>query len=454
MTDTIVGRATPPGRGAIAVLRLSGPDAARIAQMLCPDRREPFEPRRATLATLRDPADRALLDRALVTLFPAPGSYTGEDLVEISTHGGPLVPGLVEAACRGAGARPAEPGEFTRRAYLNGKMDLVQAEGVLDLVEGSSRAAQRAALHQMEGGLSARLGAIRAAVVELEALLVHQIDFPEEDDPPVPTARIAERCDEVVAALDRLRGTAPEGLLLRDGALVVLAGPPNAGKSSLFNALVGEERAIVTPEPGTTRDAIEAAVSIGGFPFRLVDTAGLREAPGTVERLGVEVARRYLRGAALVLYCHAADEPWQEEERAFLAELAGGGEGRQVRVVLTRDDLREPGRGVDAGAGLPVSVRSGEGLDRLRTELRDVVFAGLAAGVSEDGVVTRERQLRGIEAAREELAAFVEALRGGVPSDVASAHLRPAETALEELLGIIEREEVLDHLFREFCIGK
>jgi tRNA modification GTPase len=446
--DTIVARATPLGRGAVALVRLSGPDAREVLRALAPDRGGALEPRRPTLLSIVDPDDGALLDRALVTLFPRPASFTGEDVIEISTHGGSLVPHLVEDACLRAGARPARAGEFTERAYLHGKLDLVQAEALADLIEGGSRAAHRTALHQMEGGLSRRLARIREGVVELEAVLVHHLDFPEEDDPPVTAAEVAAKGDALVQALDRLRRTAPEGMLLKDGALVVLAGPPNAGKSSLFNALLGEERAIVTEEPGTTRDAVEAPVTLGGFPFRLVDTAGLRSRAGRVERLGIEVARRYLDAARVILYCHAANEPWSDEERTFLREQ----ERRTVRVLLTLWDRGGGETGV--AGGIPVSVRTGEGLDRIRGELRDAAFAGLASGDGGGEVVTRGRQLRGIERAARELQAFSEALRGGVPAEMAATHLRPAETALEELLGVIEPEEVLDRLFREFCIGK
>ncbi len=229
-----------------------------------------------------------------MTLFAGPESYTGEDMVEISCHGGWLSPALILEACVECGARRAEEGEFTRRAFLNGKMDLLQAEAVLDLIEGRSRALHGTAIHQLERGLSERIGRLREGLVGLEALLVHHLDFPEEDEPPVPLEEILIRAEELAEVMDGLLRTAPEGELLREGALTVLAGRTNAGKSSLFNALLGEERSIVTEVPGTTRDALEAVVSLGGYPFRLVDTAGLRETEERVEKIGVEVAKRYL----------------------------------------------------------------------------------------------------------------------------------------------------------------
>jgi tRNA modification GTPase len=228
--DTIAAVSTAPGLGAVAVVRMSGPRAAEILGKLAPDLGEPPEPRRVTLAELREPLDGALLDRALVTWFPAPASYTGEDVVELSCHGGRLVPELVLEACVRAGARRADPGEFTRRAYLHGKVDLVQAEAVADLIEARSRALHRAAMGQLERGLSGRVTALREALVRLEALLVHHIDFPEEDEPPVPRERIIDAAQGLLPGMDELLATAPGGELLREGALVVLAGRPNAGK--------------------------------------------------------------------------------------------------------------------------------------------------------------------------------------------------------------------------------
>jgi tRNA modification GTPase len=450
--DTIVARATPPGRGALALLRLSGPGARKILDGLTGGG-DPPGARRVALRTLVDPRDGRILDRALVTYFPAPGSYTGEDVVEISTHGGTLVPALVEEACRNLGARPAEPGEFTRRAWLNGRLDLLQVEAVQDLIEGESRAAHRTAVHQMEGGLSARVGRIRQGLVRLEALLAHHVDFPEEDDPPTPLARVEEEGEALLEEIRGLLRLAPEGTLLREGALVVLAGPPNAGKSSLFNLLVGEERAIVTEEPGTTRDALEAVVSIEGYPFRLVDTAGLRERAGRVERLGVEVAHRYLERAQAVLYCHPVDRPWGAAEETFLAGL-----GDRPVLLLTSLADRAPGAEGPVGRhrrpSIPVSARTGEGVQDLREALRNLVFAGLLEAGENAAVVTRERQRRRLLGAAEELEAFGAALRGGVPADVAATHLRGAAVELEELVGVVDPEEVLDHLFASFCVGK
>lgn len=462
--DTIVALSTAPGVGAVAVVRISGPDTLEILAAVAPDLAGPPEPRRAGLTRLVDPASDEVVDRGLVTFFPGPDSYTGEDVAEISGHGGWLAPGLVVDACVRAGSRPAEAGEFTRRAYLNGKMDLIQAEAVLDLVEGRNRALHGAALHQLERGLSRRIADLRQGLVRLEALLIHHLDFPDEDEAPVPMETVVREARRIESGLADLVETAPEGELLREGALTVLAGRPNSGKSSLFNALLGKERAIVTDIPGTTRDALEATVSLGGFPFRLVDTAGLRETVEEVERLGIEVARRYLDAADLVLFCAEAGRPLEEEERRFL-------EGIEGPAVLVRTKADRVGAGGEEGGealedramagGIEgvrgpfiTSVETGEGLARLRKFLPELVYRGLVVAGVDIPVLTRKRQTRAVGEALREVRCFADALEDGVPAEMASTHLRPAETALEEVLGVISPEEVLDHLFAEFCIGK
>jgi tRNA modification GTPase len=459
--DTIASVSTAPGVGAIAVVRLSGPRAGALLLRLAPALAEMPEPRRATLVELRDPTDGALLDRAVATWYRAPASYTGEDLVELSCHGGWLVPALVLEACMRVGARRADPGEFTRRAYLHGKLDLVQAEAVADLVEARSRAFHRAALGQLERGLSARVAALRASLVGLEAVLAHHIDFPEEDDAPVPVEEIAGRAGALAAEMEAMLATAPEGELLRAGALAVLAGRPNVGKSSLYNALIGEERAIVTEEPGTTRDALVTTVELGGFPFRLVDTAGLRESEGRIERLGIEVTRKYLERADVVLLCVPAGEEPAREEAAFLAEL----DGVPFVLVETKADL-EGGSPAVAGSSAPgragrqtaskvrVSVISGEGLGALREALPRLVYSEVVSASPDAPVLTRRRQRDALALAWREVLAFGEALAADLPVEVASTHLRTAEAALEELLGVISVEDVLDAVFAEFCVGK
>ena len=451
LVDTIVARATPPGVGAVAVIRLSGPRAAAVVGALvgCGDAAmSRWAARRGHLRLLRDPRTGESLDRALVTLFRGPESYTGEDVVEISTHGGHAIPATVVDACVALGAREAGPGEFTQRAYLNGKLDLTQAEAVADLVAAKAPKARTVALHQLERGLGDRIAELRGQVIGLSALLVQHIDFPDEDEAPVPLDRIAAQAAGVASRIDLLLATAPAGELLREGATTVLAGRPNSGKSSLFNALLGTERAIVTEEPGTTRDAIEAVISVDGFPFRLVDTAGLRSGAGRVERLGIEIAHRYLAGADLVLYCQEAGTAMEGRHAEFVESLAP-----PVVVVRTKWDLAVAGE-TARGDELPVSVRTGEGLGRLKRVLRDLVFRDVVESRDEVPVVTRRRQAELLREARDEIHAFGEALASGIPAEVASAHLKSAESALEGILGVIAPDDVLDRVFREFCIGK
>jgi tRNA modification GTPase len=309
----------------------------------------------------------------------------------------------------------------------------------------------------LDRGLSVRIGSLRQEILQLEAMLAHHIDFPEEDDVPVPIEGIAERASDITASLDRLLRTAPEGELLREGALTVLAGRPNAGKSALYNALLGRDQAIVTEEPGTTRDALEAVVQLGGFPFRLVDTAGLRVAEGRVEQLGIEVARRYLASADMVLLCVPRAEGLGEMELEFLRGVEA-----PVVVVWTKGDLvndSDAARALVAegpdgvAAEVVLSSITGDGLDRLQDLLPGLVYSELLAA-AEAPVITRRRQSRAIRLASEELSAFSAGLLAGLPPEVASAHLRPAETALEEILGVISVEDILDVVFREFCVGK
>ncbi|HEX8906618.1 MAG TPA: tRNA uridine-5-carboxymethylaminomethyl(34) synthesis GTPase MnmE [Longimicrobiaceae bacterium] len=450
-TDTITAIATPQGRGAVALLRVSGPRAFDVLRRLAPPL-DGISPRVQRLVALRHPETGELLDRALVTVFPAPSSYTGEETVEISTHGGVLTPQLVLDALLAAGARAAEPGEFTRRAYLNGKLDLLQAEAVADLIDGRSRALHSAAVHQMERGLSRRIEELRRAIINAESLIAYSIDFPEEDEPPVPPERIRAAVGDVLGRIEALLATAPEGELLREGALTVLAGRPNSGKSSLFNALLGTERAIVTEIPGTTRDALEASITTDGYPFRLVDTAGLRETVDQVEGIGIEVARRYLAAADLGLFCIESGRTVDDNERAFLAER----DPARTIIVRSKADLhpREDEDAVDALTTVHVSATDGTGMPELRDALLRLAFGHILGEPGEAPLVTRERHARALRLARDEIASFAAALDGPVPMELAATHLRAAAGALEDLIGVVSVDDVLDRVFGDFCIGK
>ena len=440
LSDPIAALATPPGRSALAVIRLSGRGAFAVAQRVVQGfRTEPA--RAATLATFRTP-DGAPVDRGLYIVFPAPASYTGEDMVELSCHGGLAVPARLLAALQAAGARPAHPGEFTRRAVLNGKLDLVQAEAVGDLIDATTPAQSRAALRQLEGGLSRRLQELRDHLVELQALLGYDIDFPGEDDGPVSPARVAAALAEAARQVDRLLATGPWGERLREGALVVFAGRPNAGKSSLFNALLGSERALVTEIPGTTRDAIEAPADFLGWPVRLVDTAGLQDGADRIERMGIEVSRRYLAAADLVLLCAEAGRSLGPDETTMA-------DGRPGLVVRTKADLASAAPGE-----LAVSCVSGTGLDVLRRTVAARLFGDRVSLADLEPALTRERHRDALARARAALDDARPHLGGEGDAVLAAHHVRRATLALDELVGAVDVEEVLARVFASFCVGK
>lgn len=454
--DTIAALSTPAGRGAIAIVRLSGGAAHEIAaRMIAP---WPTMARQVTLCAIRDPRDGSVIDRGLVTRFDAPHSYTGEPMVEISCHGGVAVSTAILEALSHLGTRPADPGEFTQRAVLNGKLDLLQAEAVADLVDARTHALRRAAVRQLDGGLSNQLAMLRDRVLQVEALLAYDIDFPEEDDGPIARDVIASTVDEVCSALRNLLATVPLGEVARDGALVVIAGAPNAGKSSLFNALLGETRAIVTEIPGTTRDAIEARVEAGAWPLRLVDTAGLRDdTADIVERLGIEVSERHIRDAHVILVCAESIAGLEEG----MVRVAALGSGRRI-PVLTKSDrasARDSAAALRSSGSLTgsvaVSAASRQGLDDLLHAIEVELVRSVGAMHSEYPIVTRARHREALSEALRELELFRTLWQQeALPASVAAVHVRSATHALDELIGSVDVEDVLDRVFRSFCVGK
>jgi tRNA modification GTPase len=447
LEDTIVAVASAPGRGAVALVRLSGADAFSIAAKHL--RLSPPEPRVTRLCDVFDGEQK--LDQALVTLFPSPNSFTGEDTVEFSTHGGYLVPSTIVAALISSGARQATPGEFTRRAVLNGKLDILQAEAIGDLIDASSHVMQRTALGQLDGGLSRRLLSLRNDLIGLEALIVYDVDFPEEDDGPVPRKKIDQAAEGIARSLEALLSTGPTGEVIRDGAIVVIAGPPNAGKSSLFNVLLGRSRAIVTEIPGTTRDALEAVIDSGKWPLRLVDTAGLRETEDRIERLGVEVSERYLASAHVVLAC-AEDSRSLEETIGLVSRNSTA----PILAVRTKSDLvSKGGETTPSQTVIPVSAETGTGLQKLLGAIDDTLDTRHGEIVPDLPLLTRARHRKAISTARAELGQFIAAWQEEkLPATIAAVHLRTAVHALEELIGAVEIEEVLDRVFSSFCVGK
>ena len=439
LSDPIAALATPPGRSALAVVRVSGRGAfdvvARVVEGFGTAR-----PRVATLAAFHH--DGEPIDRGLYVVFPGPHSYTGEDMVELSCHGGQVAPARLLAALHAAGARHATPGEFTRRAVLNGKLDLVQAEAVGELIDAVAPAQARAALRRLDGGLSHRIAELRESLVELQALLSYEIDFPGEDDGPVAPDRVAAAVEAARALISRLLATAPSADRMRQGALLVLAGRPNAGKSSLFNALLGTDRALVTEIPGTTRDAIEAHTDFLGWPVRLVDTAGLADSEDRLERMGIEVSRRYLSAADLVLLCVESGRGLDRNEAA-LAET------RASLVVRTKRDLAN-----GAAEKLAVSSLTGEGIDELRRAAADRMFGDRIALGDLEPTLGSERHRVALSRAAVALKDAAEHLVPGGDAVLVSHHVREATLALDELVGVVDVEEVLGKVFAGFCVGK
>ena len=447
--DTIVAVATPLGRSAVSVIRLSGADAERFAKRCV----SPWPPQARALARCRvhDPADPAqVIDDGLVVVFPAPRSYTGETVVEIHGHGGTYIATAIQAALVSAGARPALPGEFTERATLNGKFDLVRAEAIGELIDARTHASHRAAIQALSGVLTRRYTVLRSEAIGVEALIAYDIDFPDEDHGPVARERIDAAAATVSAQIRALLATQPAVILARDGAVVVLAGPPNAGKSSLFNALVGEARVIVSDEPGTTRDAVEVLLDTDPWPIRLVDTAGLREDASTVERLGIEVSERYLKGADVVVACAESTEGLSDAVRRIAAQTEA-----PVVAVLTKADLAGPVTHSPEATLLAVSALTGEGLVELQSRIATAIANHLGERDSLSPLVVSARQRAALESADHELVLFRAHWNDGLlPAPIAATHLRAAITALDQLIGSVDIDEIFSRVFATFCVGK
>jgi tRNA modification GTPase len=432
--DTIAAIATPAGRGGIGVVRLSGPSVPDIARSILG--RVP-QPRRATVAVFRDIRGEAQ-DEGIALFFPAPHSYTGEPVLELQGHGGPLVLQSVLRACLDAGARLAEPGEFTRRAFLEGRLDLAQAEAVADLIDASSREAARSALRSLGGEFSAAVETLATQLVELRALTEAMLDFPEEEVDAVQRDDATAGLAAVRRQLAEVLGKSRQGSLLRNGIHVVLAGRPNVGKSSLLNRLAGQERAIVTPVAGTTRDALREPIQIEGVPLMLVDTAGLRAAADVVERLGIERTRQELERADVVMVVHEAGhlEPVPPDLPADVPQIH----------VYNKVDLAPQFRA--PATALAVSAKTGQGLDELRQAILQA--AGWQA-TGESVFLARERHLRALQSAD----AHLEQAGRELPRwELFAEELRLAQAALGAITGEFAADDLLGEIFSRFCIGK
>ena len=445
--DTIAAIATAPGRGGVGVIRISGSNLLPFAFALTG---KTPKPRHATLADFKA-ADGATVDSGILLFFPSPRSFTGEDVLELQGHGGPVVMQMLLARCLDLGARLAEPGEFSRRAFLNGKLDLAQAEAVADLIDAATASAARSAVRSLQGEFSQAIHALTDELINLRMLVEATLDFPEEDIDFLKAANAFGRLEQLQLRLAEVFDRAGQGKLLQAGLHVVLAGQPNVGKSSLLNRLAGDELAIVTPVAGTTRDALRSTIQIEGIPLHIIDTAGLRDTDDEVEKIGIERSWREIERADVVLLLVDARSGVGEADRQILARLP---ERLKRITVFNKIDLS----GADAerhyeaeGVAISLSVKANQGIELLRAELLRV--AGWHP--AEDVFIARERHLRALAAAQEHIVAAAAVVRSKLPAlELFAEELRLAQQSLGEITGKFSADDLLGVIFSRFCIGK
>ena len=443
--STIAAVATAPGRGGVGVVRVSGKNLLPMAQALCG--KTPL-PRVALYADFRD-ADGQAIDNGLLLFFAAPASFTGEDVIELQGHGGPVVMEMLLNRCLELGARLAEPGEFTKRAFLNDKLDLAQAEGVADLIDASSRTAARLALRSLKGDFSRRIHGLVDDLVTLRMLVEATLDFPEEDIDFLEAADARGKLEDLRRSVDEVLANARQGAILREGMNVVLVGAPNVGKSSLLNALAGDEVAIVTDIAGTTRDAVRERILIDGVPVHIVDTAGLRETNDVVERIGIERSRKAVSEADVALVLVDPREGLNEKTRMILDTLPS--DLKRIEIHSKSDLHTGAAVAFETGADtvISLSAKTGAGLDVLRqTLLREVGWQGEGVGL----FLARARHLNALQAAKGELE--LAALCGNGQIELLAEHLRLAQVACGEITGEFTADDLLGVIFSRFCIGK
>ena len=446
--ETIAAIATPPGRGGVGIVRISGPLAGRIAQQICTALPEP---RRAALHHFYN-GDRDIIDSGLVIFFPSPHSFTGEEVVELQGHGGPVVMDMLLARVLELGARLARPGEFSERAFLNGRIDLAQAEAIADLIDSASRQAARLAMRSLQGEFSARVRALVEELVQLRMYVESAIDFPEEEIDFLSEGKVSGKLELIRQSLAATLARAGQGALLREGMTVVLAGQPNAGKSTLLNALTGRDSAIVTDIPGTTRDVLREQIHLDGMPLHIIDTAGLREGGDAIEREGISRAWAEIARADRILLLTDDRTGITAAEQAIIARLPG--DGPPLTLVRNKTDLSHNEAGMAEGALGPeirLSARSGAGIDLLREHLK-ACMGYQSAG--EGGFMARRRHLDALQRAQILLdnasAQFLQRNAG----ELLAEDLRQAQQALGEITGEFTNEDLLGRIFASFCIGK
>ena len=462
--DTIVAVATPPGRGGLGVVRLSGERAEEIATALIRFPKLPLETQRATLGEFRDPDSGRILDQVVVTCFRRPHSYTAEDVVEISCHGSPVILKFLVELCLEHGARAAEPGEFTMRAFLNGRIDLTQAEAIRDLIESRTLYQARVAAQQMDGAVSARLQPHKQTLVDLIARLEAGIDFAEDDVSVMEWPEVVARLDAIRVDLAKLVEGYAYGRIVREGLSLAIVGRPNVGKSSLFNRLLNEDRAIVTATPGTTRDLVAESAQIGGIPLRFVDTAGIREAHDEAERIGVAKSLQAIADSDLRLLVIDASEPWTDADSALLARVCPLG---ALLVALNKSDLparifgtevteRLPSSAGEAASQVEIVVTSaltGAGVPKLREEILALAAPARDLGAEAD-FVTNLRHQQLLKDSVRALAKARQAAEERVHHELLLLDLYDALRALDTLTGATNVEDLLGIIFSTFCVGK
>lgn len=457
LDDTIAALATPPGEGGISVIRLSGPESLRIAGSLFingrKQKQKQFKDRYFHYGFIRD-KENNIVDEVLLVYMKAPRTYTREDVVEIHCHGGMIPVRRITELVLEEGARLALPGEFTKRAFLNGRIDLAQAEAVMDLISSKSEEAARASVGQMEGVLSEKIRTTREDLLGLLAHIEVTVDYPEEDIEDMMAGRVKERVNDIRRECRMLLESAHQGRLVREGIKTVIIGKPNVGKSSLLNALVRENRAIVTDIPGTTRDVIEEYVNIRGVLVRILDTAGIRETMDQVEKIGVERSKELTREADLILILLDASNPLEKEDREILDWL----KDRKVLILLNKTDRppavsEEDIRCITDKRVIKTSMLDGTGLDQVEDFIYDLVYSG-GLGSRSTVMITNNRHKQALIRADQHLAEALKALDASMPLDMVSIDIRNAWEAMGEITGESLTENLVDRIFAEFCLGK
>ena len=457
--DTIVALSTPPGKGAIAVVRMSGSRALSILNEMFSSPLKELHHRKAITGSVRQRDNQKVIDECVVTYYQSPRSYTGEDIIEISCHGNPIIiDQIIQQAVRG-GARVAQPGEFTRRAFLNHKMDLSQAEAVAAVIAAKTRAGLACSLRQLDGSFSRLITEIQQEIIRLASLIEVNLDFNEEDLQVYEKPDILGSVAEIIARIDKLLHSYDYGRLLKEGVKLLLLGKPNVGKSSLLNILVEKERAIVSEMPGTTRDYIEEFTQIEGFPIQIVDTAGIRETLDMIEEMGVKRALKHIESSDLILAIFEMHRPLDADD-LHLIEYLGHYVQKKVNflVILNKMDLGEDRRTVDLlkelnSPILAVSARTGKNIELLKQQIKNSLLTD--TGLEDEAVVvTSARHKQALDRTRQALKNFRKGMQSGLDEVILASELRSALDYLGEIIGEVSTEDLLNHIFSQFCIGK